>query len=151
MIKALRLIHLYIGVFIAPAVLFFAFTGILQTLSLHESSRESSYKPPAWIVELAQLHKKQTLQLPVRKAQPVTSAQQSGPNPSAGGATPPQPAVKQASNTLPMKVFFVVVGVGLILSTITGLYMSCRHTRRRVLLAAVLLSGIVIPVLLTLV
>ena len=53
LLKYLRLIHLYIGVFIAPALLFFAFTGALQTFSLHETTRGSSYKPPAWAVMLA--------------------------------------------------------------------------------------------------
>ena len=32
LLKYLRLLHLYTGVFIAPALLFFAFTGALQTL-----------------------------------------------------------------------------------------------------------------------
>jgi uncharacterized iron-regulated membrane protein len=48
LLKSTRLIHLYIGVFIAPALLFFAFTGALQTFSLHETTRGSSYRPPAW-------------------------------------------------------------------------------------------------------
>jgi len=39
-IKTLRLIHLYPGVFIAPAVLFFALTGILQTFSLYAASMD---------------------------------------------------------------------------------------------------------------
>jgi len=45
-IKTLRLIHLYPGVFIAPAVLFFALTGILQTFSLrrqHGSWRSHNF------------------------------------------------------------------------------------------------------------
>ena len=62
-----RLTHLYLGVFITPALIFFAFTGALQTFSLHETTRGSSYKPPAWIVTLGQLHKKQTTVVPVRK------------------------------------------------------------------------------------
>jgi hypothetical protein len=51
-LKYTRLTHLYIGVFISPALLFFAFTGALQTFSLHETTRGSSYKPPAWAVTL---------------------------------------------------------------------------------------------------
>ncbi len=66
-LKYTRLTHLYIGVFITPALLFFAFTGALQTFSLHETTRGSSYKPPAWAVLLAQIHKKQTPVVPVRK------------------------------------------------------------------------------------
>src|SRR5579862_7174126 len=69
-LKFLRKVHLYLGVFTAPALLFFAFTGALQTFSLHETAQGSSYKPPAWIAELGQLHKKQTTELPVRKQRP---------------------------------------------------------------------------------
>ena len=46
-LRYVRLTHLYLGVFIAPAILFFAFTGALQTFSLHETTRGSNYKPPA--------------------------------------------------------------------------------------------------------
>src|ERR1700749_3626882 len=69
-LKYFRLIHLYVGIFIAPALLFFAFTGALQTFSLHETTRGSSYKPPAWAVMLAQIHKKQTPIVSVRKPAP---------------------------------------------------------------------------------
>src|SRR3984893_4884025 len=69
-LKYLRLTHLYTGVFIAPALLFFAFTGALQTFSLHETTRGSNYKPPAWAVTLGQIHKKQTPVVPVRKLPP---------------------------------------------------------------------------------
>src|ERR1700759_3804004 len=80
LLKYLRLVHLYIGVFITPAVLFFAFTGALQTFSLHETTRGSSYKPPAWAVVLGQIHKKQPPGLPARK-----------PPPQARPAEPPAP------------------------------------------------------------
>ena len=70
LLKSARLFHLYSGVFLGPALLFFAFTGGVQSFSLHETTRGSSYKPPAILVELAQLHKKQTLVVPVRKSSP---------------------------------------------------------------------------------
>src|ERR1700754_4472618 len=69
-LRAVRLIHLYLGVFTAPALLFFAFTGAMQTFSLHETTRGSNYKPPAWAVTLGQIHKKQTPVVPVRKLPP---------------------------------------------------------------------------------
>src|SRR5215472_5767814 len=85
-LRYLRLIHLYTGVFIAPAVLFFAFTGALQTFSLHETTRGSNYKPPAWAVVLGQIHKKQTPVVPVRRQPPVAVAgAQGGP---AGASQP---------------------------------------------------------------
>jgi hypothetical protein len=38
------------------------------------------------------------------------------------------------------------VGVGLVTSTFSGLYMSYTYTRNKVILAALLLGGIVIPI-----
>src|SRR3977135_3574218 len=73
-LKYVRLTHLYLGVFIAPALLFFAFTGALQTFSFHETTRGSSYKPPAWIVTPAQTHKTQTMAVPVKKLPPPTAS-----------------------------------------------------------------------------
>jgi hypothetical protein len=70
----IRYTHLYLGVFIAPALFFFAFTGALQTFSFHETTKGSSYKPPAWIATLAQIHKKQTTTIPVKKLPPPATA-----------------------------------------------------------------------------
>ena len=71
LLKNSRLLHLYLGVFTTPALIFFAFTGFLQTFSFHETTRGSDYKPPKIFVQLGQLHKKQTLVVPERK--PPTS------------------------------------------------------------------------------
>ena len=70
-LKFLRKVHLYLGIFTTPALLFFAITGALQTFSLHETTQGSNYKPPAWIASLAQLHKKQTTAVPPRRARPA--------------------------------------------------------------------------------
>ncbi len=74
LLKFLRAVHLYLGVFTAPALLFFAFTGALQTFGLHEAERGSDYKPPAWLEAMAHLHKKQSLEAPVRRAPPGAAA-----------------------------------------------------------------------------
>lgn len=77
-----RSVHLYFGLFISPAMLFFALTGVAQTLSLHESAG-TSYKPPAWLATLGQIHKKQTWKVPVRREaglpSPATGAPASAP------------------------------------------------------------------------
>jgi hypothetical protein len=70
-VKFLRKVHLYLGIFTTPALLFFAITGALQTFNMHETTQGSNYKPPAWIASLAQLHKKQTTAVPPRKARPA--------------------------------------------------------------------------------
>ncbi|RZU43678.1 PepSY domain-containing protein [Edaphobacter modestus] len=147
-LKVVRLIHLYLGVFIAPAIVFFAFTGALQTLSLHESSKGSTYKPAHWIIVLAQLHKKQTTERPASKVQqPATSSLAS----KAGGPERTGSSEKgPAHHPLSLKIFFLVVSVGLFASTATGLYMSYKYCRRKVLLAIVFIAGIVVPICLTL-
>ncbi len=73
-LKNSRLLHLYLGIFTAPAIIFFSITGALQTFSLHETTRGSDYKPPKIISELSQLHKKQTLVVPAKKPQPPAQA-----------------------------------------------------------------------------
>lgn len=169
LLKTLRLIHLYLGVFTAPAILFFAFTGALQTFSLNDSSRDGSYKPPAWVSVLAQLHKKQTTQLPVRRPQPpppVPASAASAAPASAASAAPGEAAKAERQekrdgaaehpdrptrHPLPMKIFFLIVCIGLFASTLTGLYMSWKYNRKLVLLSAIFLAGIALPVLLTLV
>jgi hypothetical protein len=173
LLKYIRLIHLYLGVFIAPALLFFAFTGALQTFSLHETTRGSNYKPPAWAVTLGQIHKKQTTVVPVRKLPPPdkpdrpadksvdksdtstnkpTDKSQSpiaaAPAPNASPKPSDAPAPKP-HNALPLKIFFLLVAIGLFVSTLTGLYMSYKYIRNRTLITAILIAGIVIPVLLT--
>jgi hypothetical protein len=178
-LKFLRKVHLYIGIFTTPALIFFAFTGAMQTFSLHETTQGSDYKPPAWIAELAQLHKKQTTVVPPRRPRPTTAetAHADGPRDDAGstgkerGANGSGDAVKAASQAhelagspkqaksgeplavpqkshLPMKIFFLLVAISLLLSTLTGIYMSYKYTRRVWTLTALLLAGVVVPLLL---
>jgi hypothetical protein len=160
-LKIARQIHLYVGVFIAPAVLFFAFTGGLQVFSLHETTRGSDYKPPAWLATWAQLHKKQTTTMPVRKARPmdadnhpqVPAASASAPVANAPSPAPVKPDVPRADakNPLPLKIFSGLVALGLFISTLIGLYMAYRYTRRPALVSVLLLAGILMPLVLTLI
>src|ERR1700719_1506576 len=121
-LKLVRKVHLYFGVFIAPAILFFAVTGALQSFNLHATTPGSAYKPANWIIALAQLHKKQTTEITVRKSRAEASVNavsdkignavsptQPGP---AALKTPDAPAPKP-KNHLPMKLFFVLVSLGL--------------------------------------
>lgn len=139
--RAVRLTHRYIGVFIAPALLFFAFTGALQTFSLHETTRGSSYKPPTWIVVLSQIHKKQTPIIGKKKSQP---AEKSVPGKIAPALAPPPPARRH--NPLPLKLFFLLVAIGLFASTALGIYMAYKHSRNRIFLTALLASGVIVPI-----
>jgi hypothetical protein len=163
-LKYVRLTHLYFGVFITPALLFFAFTGALQTFSLHETTRGSSYKPPAWAVTLGQIHKKQTPIVPPKRPQPAEAAPAHTDNPDkphhgdAKSADAPSAAQQQPTaspipkhNPLPLKIFFLIVAIGLFTSTLTGLYMSYKFIRNKALITALLLAGIIIPIAMVLI
>jgi len=136
-----RYTHLYLGVFIAPALLFFAFTGALQTFSFHETTHGSSYKPSAWIVTLAQIHKKQLTTVPAKKLPPAIAQ----PSPAAEKSQPSAKPIK-AHNPLPLKFFFLLVSLGLFTSTLSGLYMSYRYSRNRPLITALLVAGTILPI-----
>jgi len=154
-LRLARLLHLYLGAFTAPALLFFAFTGALQSFSLHETT-QGSYKPPAWIATLAQLHKKQTTEVPVRRPRPDSAPSgargngdhdhhDAGQAQQANAANTPAPKPK---SHLPMKIFFLVVSVGLFFSTLTGIYMSYRYNNNWVVITGLLVAGVVLPLLL---
>jgi hypothetical protein len=159
-LKLVRQIHLYVGVFIAPALLFFAFTGGLQVFSLHETTKGSDYKPPAWLVTLAQVHKKQTTFVSAHKPRPMDTESQkpaadSASSTVANTVAPAQPAPETPraaqKNPLPLKIFFAFVALGLFISTLIGIYMAYRYSRKPALLSLLLLAGVVVPIVLALI
>lgn len=167
-LRSIRTIHLYLGVFTAPMLLFFAITGGLQSFSLHETTRGSSYTPPAWLASMAQLHKKQTIVIPVRRQRPP-EAQLAAANPGAAAIIPPQAGAstearatmpsnqsveradaKPKKNLVPMKIFFGLVSLGLLISVLSGLYMAWRFSRKPRLFSVTLFAGVAVPLLLLL-
>jgi len=145
LLKALRALHLYIGLFISPMLMFFALTGALQTFSLHETTQGSSYKPPAWIMTLAQIHKKQTDVVPQRKPKPVDAKPDTAKGDKPAPAQTPAPIQK---SHLAMKVFFLLVALGLFMSTVTGIYMAYKFTRNKWVVTGLLVAGVVAPLVL---
>lgn len=166
-LKFARLLHLYLGVVTTPMLLFFAITGGLQTFSLHETTRGSSYTPPAWLASMAQLHKKQTTVMPVRRPRPAEAPVTNPGEAAAGAPSSTKAAVdvravaassqpgdnagaRPKQNLLPMKIFFALVSLSLLISTLTGLYMAWRYSRKPKLVGGLLLAGILVPIALTL-
>ena len=151
-LKLTRITHQYIGVFFAPTILFFATTGSLQMFGLHETTRGSSYVPPAILVHLSQLHKKGTLYLPPRKAAPSVPAKADGPKVDApkpdASKSPALTPASPAPSPLPMKIFFAATALALVISTCTGLFMSWKYARRKAMVVGMLLAGITCPLLL---
>lgn len=145
-LKFTRKVHLYLGIFATPALLFFAFTGAMQTVNLHEAGRGSDYKPPAWISTLAQLHKKQTTEVPVRKAAGQRVSEPASQRERPAEAKAPGQAPVQQKSHWPMKIFFLLISVSLALSTLTGVYMTYKYDRGWWLLTGLLVAGVVVPV-----
>lgn len=151
MLKFVRLTHMYLGVFLAPSILFLSFTGALQSFSLHES-HSANYTPPSWLVHMSQMHKNQTFYVAPRPPAPPkpASATKLPPPVPKPAATPIQPAARDLHAPSPMKFFFVFVALGLVISTCLGLYMSYKFNRNRIAVTLTLVAGIAVPALLTL-
>jgi hypothetical protein len=153
-LKSIRLAHLYTGTFFAPTILFFAITGCLQMFGLHETSRGSSYLPPAILVHLSQLHKKGTLYLSPRKPAPSAPAKADSRKADAPKPDAPKPSApalaSPAPNPLPMKLFFAATALALVISTCTGLFMSWKYASRKAAVVGVLIAGIACPLIILL-
>ncbi len=135
-LAALRRFHLWVGMFIAPSVLFFAFTGSLQLFSLHEA--HGGYEPPAVIEALAKTHKDQVFAVDKPEAG----------EPGEAGADDGHRHHDEApkATTLALKWFFLTVAAGLIVSTCLGLWMALVAGRDRRVAGLLLLAGAVVPV-----
>ena len=131
--------HLWLGVFFAPAIIFFAFTGALQTYNLHEAQPGSTYQPPVWIQKLAQLHKKQTSQIRQRPPAP--------PQGRRNERETPRPKVQQPLSTTLLKWFVFLMALGLMATSLLGVYMAFQYNRDRRLIWFLLALGTVMPVL----
>jgi hypothetical protein len=131
-LTSVRLWHSYIGLFIAPSVLFFALTGAVQLFSLHEA--HGKYEPPALIEKLSSVHKDQVFAPGDHHAHPET-----------GAAAPEEDNDQSSMSTTVLKVFFLLVAVCLTLSTALGLWMGLTQIRRKRLGWLLVIAGTLIP------
>lgn len=123
--KRIRQFHLWLGIFYAPVIVFFAFTGALQTLGLHEANPSTGQAPHKWIATLSQIHKNQRFH-----------------KPTASEARDPGTLV------VVLKYFAVLMAAGLIVASFLGIYMAFRYNRDKRLVCGPLIAGTVIPVVL---
>jgi hypothetical protein len=138
-----RKLHRYAGVFFAPALLFFCVTGLLQTFDLHTA--RAGAQPSRLILELAALHKNQTLQVPRR---PPTRPEA---RPVAAQAERPEPAPRPAPlGEALMKLFVAGAAITLGATTLAGLYMALQARNGRPAVLALLVLGMATPIALML-
>ncbi|WP_263353261.1 PepSY domain-containing protein [Acidicapsa acidisoli] len=132
------------GLFFSPAILFFAFSGALQTFNLHKTDARTGYTPPMWIQEIAQIHKSQNMN--VRTKGKPKKAESDTVDPELDDA----PALKKGAtpnhSALPMKWFVVLMSSGLIVTTALGIYMSFSYGGYPRLAWVALIAGVVVPI-----
>jgi len=136
-LRSLRQWHHLIGVFLAPAILFFAFSGLIQVLGWQD---QRNPPPAAWVSAIAGIHKKQALPKP-RPAEPARKS---------AGAARLGSGGHDADAFTPLKIFALLTAIGLFVTTLIGLTIALgtRNMRRKSLIALAL--GIVVPVVLLL-
>jgi hypothetical protein len=117
----MRRIHLLLGCFFAPALLFFTLSGAFQTLRLHKDVK-GGYQAPEILKVLAKIHKDQTLP-----------------------KTPPQPP------SWPLQGFVLLMSAGFIYSTAVGLALAFKFFRPQWVLWTLLAAGGILPVVLLMV
>jgi len=115
--RKIRKAHLYLGTIFAPLVIFLAFSGALQTFELHDPPKDSWFAPHAWINTLAQVHKNQRTEGPPSKR-----------------------------HSLPLRWFFIVASVGLIVTSILGIYMAFKYSKSHALVYVSLAIGVILPI-----
>jgi len=140
----IRRIHTWLGVFVAPSVLFFALTGAAQLYGLHEA--RGDYRPPVVIERLGMLHKDQVFKLKPKRAKPPAAqkaeAGQREPNKA-------EPKKEEPKIGVPLlKALFLVVALSLAVSTVLGVWMTLAHGRDKRLSWALLAVGTLLPLLL---
>ena len=115
-IKVMRNIHLYLGVFFAPLLMFFLISGSWQTFNLHEANKSGSYVPPAIIKSLSQVHKDQRW----------------------------VDGKKVPKSSKPFQWLVILMAVGLLATTILGIIMAFKYTQGWIVWVC-LFFGFIIP------
>jgi len=151
--RTLRQYHHYIGVFLAPAILLFAVSGVVQTFRLNEEKGWGG-TPPTWMVWISSFHKDQT---PPRDKPAKPAAQRAPAAPAAHDdadhhehaedMAPAAPAAKRPS-PLPLKIFVVLMALGLITSTLLGLTIALNNRAMRRVSIVMLAIGTALPLVL---
>ena len=136
-LRSLRQWHRYIGVFLAPAILFFAFSGLIQVIGWQD---QRDPPPPGWVSAIAGIHQHQMLPKP-RPAQPERK-------PGGAPAAADDDHDHDHGGFTPLKIFALLTAIGLFTTTLIGLTIALgtRAMRRQLLIALGL--GIVAPIVL---
>jgi hypothetical protein len=139
----IRQLHVWISVFVAPSLLFFALTGALQTFRIPDEKTA-----PVLIQKLARVHKDDVFAVkPARPKTPESPGLQAGGHDKAKAEKPPEakPAPKRSTEVL--KWFFAGVSAAIALTSLLGLWMALAYSRQKLVVWVLLAAGAAAPVL----
>lgn len=130
---------------IAPSVLMFAFSGALQIFRLQEA--KTGYAPPSVIEKLGRLHKDQVYAVAKPRGTPTSGTVAPAISPvapvAAVSAAPPRPGPTVSKQLL--QWFFTLASVGLIVSTLSGIWMGAALSRWKRSARWMLALGTILP------
>jgi hypothetical protein len=144
----LRRWHSYIGLLIAPSVLFFAVTGALQIFDLHQV--HDGYRPPVLLEKFGAVHRDQVFEQPPEHHPEDEAGAAATKAPSTHALQPPQKETMRMP-TMALKWFFALVAVGLTVSTVIGVWIGLTQVRAQAIAWTLLSAGVAIPVILLMV
>ena len=113
--KKLRLVHLYLGSLFGPLLIVFAVSGAWQVFRFNDAKKDGSYKPAKVITLFTDIHKDAVL-----------------------------PGVPRRQGAA-MRWFVLCAAAGLASTTVLGIVMAYRLSRRPALVTALLLAGVALP------
>jgi hypothetical protein len=151
--KNVRQLHLFFGTFFAPLIIFFAFSGILQLFGLHESKGKDGPPPIAWIAQMGEIHKNQHLRA---EARPHKDEHDAGEHDAHDDVHPTSTHThadappSSASSSWALKAFVLLMAIGLICTSLIGIYIAVQNPRSRRNAWISLALGIAVPLLLVL-
>jgi hypothetical protein len=125
----LRQLHLLLGLFFTPAIMFFSISGTLQTFQMHEA--HDDYVAAPAIAAMATVHKEQVIDVHAFDPRPADA---------------PPPRKHPGQKLVPMKWFVLFMAIGLIMSQLTGIALAIRYKRERIQMAAALVLGTIVPI-----
>lgn len=133
-LRLVRQLHNWVALFIAPSLIFFALTGMVQLFGLHEA--EGGYKPLPVIEKLGQVHIHQKYALRPARRPAAAPAQ-----PAAPAAAPPAEAAP-IGLTLVKWTFLVMAASGGL-----GVWLAVSNARQRRTTLMLLAAGSILPLL----
>jgi hypothetical protein len=131
-----RQLHVYLSVFVAPSLIFFAGTGAFQTFRIPDRPQA-----PVLLQKLARLHRDDVFAVkPARPKRPPGAE-------AARKAEPRKPEPRKASTEV-LKWFFSLSSVAMVISALLGVWIALTQHRQRGLMWSLLIAGTAAPVLL---